>query len=67
MFVVDNLFIDGADYSKKDNEIEQQIYTPWDSEIYSFKKTPIFTFHKKKPPSRCRYASQLENYVNKSK
>ena len=65
---VDNIFTDDLGYPNRINrEKEGEQYSPWNVEIHNFKKTPQLSFSRRKTSSRCRYKSQLESYVNKSK
>lgn len=68
MFIADNIFIHGIDFSKKNNSKENdKDYAPWDEEVQNYKKTPLLYDSRRKSASICRYSSQLENYVNKNR
>ena len=49
MFVVDNIFTDGLEYSQKNNNPkEDNFYAPWEEEFINFKKTPQLKSYRRK-------------------
>ena len=60
MFIADNLFTSGTDYSRHSNlHKDIDLYAPWEEEVQNFKKAIHSRPNRKRLISEHRYPSQI--------